>query len=174
MLHVTPSAVLNTPRLFDARTRVGIFGLFLAITIALPAFIHNQWITGPVINACLFLAAALLGPAEAIGLGLMPSAVALSAGLLPLPLAPMVPFIMIGNALLVSVFSSFQTRSFWMGVLLAAFLKFAFLQLSFLWVMRYWFAGEIMTKVQLILSWPQFFTALLGGFIAFFVFRALK
>ena len=55
-------------------------------------------------NAVLIIAAVLLSPFEAVLIGLVPSAVALSSGLLPLALAPMVPFIMIGNAILVGVF----------------------------------------------------------------------
>ena len=54
------------------KTKVIIFAFFLAISIILPAFIHVQWITGPIINAALLLAAVLIGPMEAVLLGLMP------------------------------------------------------------------------------------------------------
>src|SRR3989339_550766 len=63
----------------------------------LPFYIHIQWITGPVINAILIIALFLLGIRSAFLFCLVPSLMALSGGLLPPILAPIVPFIMIGN-----------------------------------------------------------------------------
>ena len=107
------------------RSRLLLFAVLLALIIILPGFIHNQWITGPVINAALILAAVCIGPMEAVILGLMPSTVALSSGLLPLPLAPMVPFIMVGNAVLILSFQYFAFKNYPLRLLVAAFLKFA-------------------------------------------------
>ena len=86
-------------------------GLMLVASV-LPRFVHNQFITGPIINATLFLAAAILGSGPAILIGLVPSVVALSSGLLPVHLAPMVPFIMISNAILILVFNYLKKINF--------------------------------------------------------------
>ena len=64
-------------------------------TIA-PLF-HQQWVTGPIVNAMFIMAVALLGVQNAILLCLLPSTIALSVGLLPAILAPVIPFIIISN-----------------------------------------------------------------------------
>lgn len=151
-----------------------VFSFFLTLLIGVPSFVHSQWITGPMVNAILFTSVLILGPLEALMLGLMPSAVALSSGLLPLPLAPMVPFIMLGNALMVLVFSKFRKQSFFVAVVVAAFLKFAFLHQTVVWLMKRLLSGELVAKLAIMMSWPQFFTALIGGGIAYLAFGAFK
>ena len=74
-----------TKSLSILQAKVILFAVFLAVVTMVPAFIHIQWVTGPMVNAVLILALVLIGPMEAVLLGLMPSTVALSAGLLPLP-----------------------------------------------------------------------------------------
>jgi len=103
------------------------FSWMLAFSIVIPALTHSQYVTGSIINALLIMATILLGPLEAVAIGLIPSAVALSTGLLPLPLAPMVPFIMIGNALLIVCVSFLRSKSYTLAVGVAALVKFAFL-----------------------------------------------
>lgn len=99
----------------------------MAVASILPRFIHNQFITGPIINATLFLGAVTLGTGNAILVGLVPSVVALSSGLLPMPLAPMVPFIMISNAVLIIVFNWMRKIHFGAGAIAASLVKYAFL-----------------------------------------------
>ena len=160
---------------FDAvQTRVFLFILFLLILSVVPAFVHAQWVTGPMVNAILLLAVVLIGPMEAILLGLMPSVVALSAGLLPLPLAPMIPFIMLGNALLVAVFSYLYKKNFFTALGIAAFLKFAFLHQSVVWLMSRLLEEPIVAKLAVMMSWPQFFTALIGGMVAYGILKGIK
>lgn len=154
--------------------RLALFGVCLAISIGLPSFIHIQWITGPLINSILMLAAVLIGPMEAIFLGMMPSTVALASGLLPLPLAPMVPFIMLGNALMIFIFYHLHKKHFIGAVVLAAFLKFAFLHFTVALLMSRLLEGKIVAQLALMMSWPQFFTALIGGAIAYSFLKGLK
>jgi len=156
------------------RAKIILFLVGLAITIILPAFFHNQWITGPIINATLLIATVLIGPMEAMMLGLMPSTVALATGLLPLPLAPMVPFIMIGNSLLIAVFHYIRKSSFWAGVGIAAFIKFAFLHFSVTLVMARLLDSGFTAKLATMMSWPQLLTALIGGVIAYPVLKNIK
>ncbi|MBN2087872.1 hypothetical protein JW758_06020 [Candidatus Peregrinibacteria bacterium] len=151
-----------------------VFAVFLAISISLPAFIHIQWITGPIINACLLLAVVLVGPMEAMVLGLMPSAVALSAGLLPLPLAPMVPFIMIGNAVLIAVFYYLRNQNYALRLGISALLKFAFLHFSVVFIMNGFLADSLVSKLMIMMSWPQFFTAVIGGVIVYPIIKSSR
>lgn len=156
------------------RSRLLLFGVLLALVIVLPGFVHNQWITGPIVNAALILAAVCIGPMEAVVLGLMPSTVALSSGLLPLPLAPMVPFIIIGNAVLILSFQYLAVKNYVVRILVAAFLKAAFLIFSVTFLMDKLFEKEFLGNLLLMMSWPQFMTALIGGFIVYPLFKSKK
>ena len=140
--------------------------LVLVVAIV-PRFVHNQFITGPLVNAVLFTGVAILGAGPAILIGLVPSVVALSAGLLPLPLAPMVPFIMISNAILVLIFAGLRRLNFWTGVGAAALIKYLFLYIASSWVVSLIAQDKIAAKASAIMmSWPQLATALIGGAIA--------
>jgi len=154
------------------KAKAVIFALFLAIAIILPAFFHSQWMTGPIINATLLLATVLIGPMEAILLGLMPSAVALSTGLLPLPLAPMVPFIMIGNAVFIVIFHYLRGQNFVFRLGISAFLKFAFLHLSVTFAMSKLLDTGLVAKLAVMMSWPQFVTAVMGGVIIYPIIKS--
>ncbi len=126
------------------------------------------------VNAVLLVAAILIGPMEAVLLGLMPSTVALATGLLPLPLAPMVPFIMLGNAILIAVFYYLYRRNFFVAIGVAAFLKFAFLHQTVVWLMGRFLEENFVAKLAVMMSWPQFFTALIGGAIAYLILRGVN
>ena len=169
---------MKTKILFESlnstKVRILLFAVFLAIVTVVPAFIHIQWVTGPMVNAILILALVLIGPMEAVLLGLMPSTVALSAGLLPLPLAPMVPFIMLGNAVLVAVFHYLYQKNVFAAIGIAAFLKFVFLHQTVVWLMDKMLDGKIVAKLAVMMSWPQFFTALIGGVVAYGVLKGMK
>ncbi|MDD5738442.1 MAG: ECF transporter S component [Candidatus Pacebacteria bacterium] len=155
----------------------------LAVSIIAPLF-HFQPITGPIVNACLFVATAMLGVQAGIMLGLLPSLVALSVGTLPAPLAPMVPFIMASNAIMVVVFAegvkllttykefnSLYIPSFAINVVLASVLKFLFLFSTSYIVIHLIAQKPIAQKAAQMMSWPQLTTALLGGLIAFIVLK---
>ncbi len=150
------------------------FAIIAVFVGIVPTVVHNQWMTGPFINALLFLGCVLIGPMEAVVLGLVPSTVALSSGLLPLPLAPMIPFIMISNAILVAVFYYVNKMNFAVAVLISAFLKFLFLYSFSTFLAQNLLADTLLPKVAIMMSWPQFATALIGGIFAFAVLKFLK
>lgn len=145
---------------------------FLSVAIAVPHFSHNQFVTGPIVNAILFLSAGILSPSSAIMIGLIPSVVALSSGLLPPALAPMVPFIMISNAVLILTFSNFRKLNYWSGVFAATFFKYAFLYGTSVFVVQIITNQSVAVKaVAQMMAWPQIVTALAGGIIAFGVLK---
>jgi hypothetical protein len=156
------------------RSKVALFALLLSVAIVLPALFHNQWITGPIINATLLLATVLVGPTEAVLLGLMPSTMAFLGGLLPLPLAPMLPFIMIGNAVMVMTFHTVRPKNFWGAVGLAALFKFAFMHGSVVFLLSRMMDSGLTAKLAVMMSWPQLFTAIIGGVIAYPIIKALR
>lgn len=149
------------------------FILFVAIATVAP-LVKNQAIVGPLVNTTLFISAVVLGTSSAILIGIIPSVVALSAGFLPAVLAPMVPFIILGNAILVSVFSIVGKRNFFLGVLVASIAKFLFLYFTSSLVINLLLKKEVANTVATMMSWPQFLTALAGGILAFLFLRATK
>ena len=150
------------------------------IATALPFFIHPQWITGPIINAILILVLFLVGIRSAMVVALVPSLMALAGGLLPAVLAPVVPFIMISNAIFVVTIDWFynqmkdSSQGYWQGVAAGAILKFAFLYLSVSWITKLLLKQELAAAVSKMMSWPQLATAVLGGLIAWVVLKWLK
>lgn len=137
----------------------------VGIASVAPLF-HQQMITGPVVNATLFLAAIILGAKRGIFVGLIPSVIALSVGTLPPVLAPAVPYIMISNAILIAVFSLLRNKNYWLAVVAASFLKFIFLFSTSSIVISLLMKKELAGSVATMMSWPQLITALAGGFLA--------
>lgn len=144
----------------------------LFLSIFLPSLIHQQAITGPLINAILLIATVKLSTSSAITIGLIPSVVALSRGLLPLALAPVVPFIMLANALYVVLFSKVKERTFTGAVVLAATGKFALLYFVSQLLLANLLPQKFLTPASQMMSWPQLVTALAGGLIAAIVLKA--
>jgi hypothetical protein len=155
------------------RTRVIGFVLLLGIATVAPLF-HNQFITGSVVNATLVVAVALLGMRDAILVGLIPSSIALAVGLLPPVLAPMIPFIIVGNAIFVVTFGYLRQRNYWLGLVSGSILKFAFLFGTSSIVISLLLNQNLASSVAVMMSWPQLVTALAGGMIAYGVLQGLR
>ena len=149
------------------------FASLLAIAVILPLF-HQQWLTGPLVNAILFIAVVLLGSQNAIIMGLLPSTIALAAGLLPAVLAPMVPFIIISNTIMIVAFDKAKDKNFWVGIVGASVLKFIFLWSTSYLVILLLLNKEIAAKVSAMMSWPQLVTAIAGGVIAYVFLKSIK
>lgn len=143
-------------------------GLVLAAIIAPAIFAHtpqNQWVTGTLVNTALFLAAFRLPFANAVLVAIVPSTIALSRGLLPLPMAMLIPYIMIANVLLISVFKGLNKKPL-IGVIIASLVKF-----SFLYVLTLIVASKLSSPLIVMLQWPQLITALAGGFLALAIIK---
>lgn len=158
-------------------TKLKLSVLFSFLIFFIPSFVHQQFLTGPIINALLILSFLYLGKSQAFFLALIPSTVALSRGLLPLPLAPMVPFIMISNCIYILVFAKFQTKSQtknFLAIFLAATIKTLFLFFISKLLMENILAAPLASKIATMMSWPQMWTAILGGIMALLISSALK
>lgn len=146
------------------------FVFLIGIATIVPLF-HQQMITGPIVNATLFAATILLGTTGGIFVGLIPSLIALSVGTLPAALAPMIPYIMLSNAILVLTFSFLKERNYWLAIGVSSFLKFIFLFSSSSLVINLLLRKELAQSVASMMSWPQLVTALLGGGLAWIILR---
>lgn len=162
----------QTKTLTKISSRAGQALTFLSIALFLPSVIHQQAITGPIINAVLLLSSLLLGPSTAMMIGLIPSVVALSRGLLPAPLAPVVPFIMISNALYIFVFSQLKAKNFATAVVAASIIKFSLLHFVSQFLLASLLPSKFLTPAANMMSWPQLVTALAGGFIAWVIINS--
>ena len=151
--------------------KTAIFSFFIGLVVLMPAFVHYQPITGTIINATLFIAVLVFAPEIAILIGLLPSIIALSGGLLPTPLAVIVPFIMISNTILVLTFHFLKKKNLFVGIIVASFLKFLFLFLTSSIVINFLIKKELANQVALMMSWPQLLTALSGGLIAYIFYK---
>lgn len=148
------------------------FSGLMAVAAILPHFVHNQFITGPIVNATLFLAAYYLGSGEAVLIGIVPSVAALASGLLPAVLAPMVPFIMISNAILIVVFNWLRKINFGAGAIVASLAKYLFLYITATFVISKIMPQTLAAKAGLVMmAWPQLATALVGAVIAYGVIK---
>ena len=163
----------------DGRSIAQTAGLLLVISF-LPFFIHLQWLSGPLVNALLILILFLSGIRSAMLAAVIPSFMALAGGLLPIPLAPVVPFIIIGNIIFILTidyiyYSSRNTiGAYWKGIIIGALLKFAWLFLSVNYITGLLLKKELAFAVTQMLSWPQFATAVIGGAIAWGILKWLK
>lgn len=148
--------------------------IVLAGVATIAPLIGQQAITGSIVNAVLFITVSVLGLQAAILAGLIPSLVALSVGLLPLVLAPMIPFIMVGNITLVLVFDYLRKRNYWLGMISASILKFLFLFSTSSIMVNLILKKEIAQKMAVIMAWPQLLTALAGGLITYLFLKSIK
>lgn len=153
-------------------TKVFQLSIFVAIVVVAPYFL-NQLLTGSIVNALLFIAVIILGLESALFLCLIPSIVSIYTGLLPMALLPMIPFIIVGNILLVLTFNFINKKGFWISAIPAAFLKFIFIWISGTLLANYIFT-EVGNKIMLMVSWPQLLTAIAGASMAFIFLKTIK
>ncbi|MBN2104810.1 ECF transporter S component [bacterium] len=167
---------MNTKNRLIAR-----LALLIALTLVIQAMGLPQPVTGPLINALLFLTTGLLGPLAGIMLGIITPVVALIRGQLPSILAPMVPFIAIGNAALVIIYSLIgriilsrihKQWAVFLPIVFASFGKFCVLLLSVRIIVPVMLGRHFPPKIELIMALPQLLTAL-GGGILFLLMRRI-
>ena len=149
------------------------FAALTGVAVVAP-LLGSQFVSGSIVNAVLFTTVILLGWRSAVLMATIPSLIALSVGLLPLVLAPMVPFIITANIILVSVYNFSLKKNYWLRVILASFLKFVFLFFTSSIVINLFLTEKVAAKVAIMMSWPQFVTALIGGLLAYFFFKGIK
>ncbi|MFA5228450.1 MAG: hypothetical protein WC446_01690 [Candidatus Paceibacterota bacterium] len=135
-------------------------GLLLIAFLA--PFIGNQFLTGTIVNATLILSFFLLGYRGAILICFLPSVISLSLGFMPM--AIMLPFIMLGNIILVSSFK--LIKNYYLALFSGGVLKTFLLFLS---------ASVLISNptVLSMMSWPQMLTAISGGFLAYLIKKKL-
>ena len=163
--------------------RLGAFGLLLSAALVIPAFGWPQAITGTLVNALLLLTVELLGVGPAIALGTLTPLGGLMHGVLPLPMAVMIPFIMLGNATLVALYGALRGRNRYLALGVAAGAKCAVLYAAVTALALRPLAltvGGAAKPVAMppaliaMMAWPQLVTALAGGLLVLALLRLRK
>lgn len=158
-------------------------GLLLVLALLVPSLGLPQAITGPLVNALLILTVETAGLGAALAIAMVTPLAALLRGVLPLPLMVMIPFIVLGNAMLAGVYNALRTRNRWLALAAGAVVKFLLLFAAVTWLVARPLhlvldgaAQPVALPVSLIqmMAWPQFVTALTGGLIAFGVLGLVK
>ncbi|HET8560491.1 MAG TPA: hypothetical protein VFL69_08250 [Marmoricola sp.] len=152
------------------------FAVLLGASVLAPMLGLPQLLTGTIVNAALLIATVVLGPRAAVSVGILPSLFAVMSGQLPTPLAPLVPFIMIGNALLVVVFWAARRRGYWVGAATAAVVKSCWLLATahLLVATTDLLPAPVVPLALTMMGWSQLATALAGGAVAFAVLRSAR
>ena len=156
--------------------------LFLALTLVIQLSGLPMPVMGPLVNGILLLSSVILGLLPALLLGTLTPVIALIRGYLPPFLAVLIPFIVVANGILVTTFTliskvipnpSDRIFSIQMiaSISLAAVLKTAFLFVSIRVLVPVWFGMAIPDQIALMMTTPQFLTAMAGGLIALFGIR---
>ncbi len=147
--------------------------IFIGLASIAPLF-PMQVIAGLIVNALLFMAVIFLGIRHALIICALPSIIALSTGLLPFVLAPIIPFIIVGNIILVSIFNYVKDKNYWIGIISASLLKFIFIFATSLVIVDRFLSAKIASNILHMMSWPQLVNALLGGIIAYAFLKFIK
>jgi hypothetical protein len=144
---------------------------FIAAAVIVPALLahtpQNQWITGTIVNAIIFLAVWRIGIVNAALVAILPSSVALIRGLLPAPMAVLIPYIILSNIVLIAIFYALKKYPL-AGIISASLAKFLFLFAISTYFIK--IAGSLLVMMQ----WPQLVTALAGGLIAVGIIKITK
>ena len=148
------------------KTDITVFFILLAV-VTLAPYTRNQYISGTIVNCTLLIATATLGIRAGLLICIIPSTIALATGLLPVVLAPMIPFIILGNAAFIIVFDYLKKINFWLGSISGAVLKFGLLAGSISLVTHLITNKNTAAHVAYMMSWPQLVTSLAGCVVAF-------
>jgi hypothetical protein len=140
-----------------------------ALAIAFQALNLRQPITGPGINAILYVASIYIGPVSGLMVGLLTPWVAFMTGIMRL--APAVPVIMAGNAVLALVSGYLARFNRYLGMGLGAVCKYAAMTLGIKYLIAR--GTNIPAPVYASLTITQLFTAITGAILASVILAGL-
>lgn len=156
--------------------RVGIVAPFLIALggLMLVPLIPNQFISGPLVNAMLFVITVFLGLRGGVILSFVPSLMALMSGLLPAIMALFIPFIMLSNVIMVVLFHYARQKNYWFGIGTSAVAKFVFLTVASRIFFQVFLNKPMTETLTMMMSWNQLYSALMGGIIAYVFLKFIK
>jgi hypothetical protein len=159
--------------------------ILISLTLCVEMLGLPQPVTGPLVNMMLILTTLILNPAAGVSLGCISPLVAVLRGQLPAILLPMVPFIMVGNALLVLVFGALRKKYppatapllspiNWIALVAGSAVKFLWLWGAARIVLPVFLGVRVEAKFIAMMAMPQFITAVIGSILALAIYQTLK
>lgn len=143
----------------------------LRMFIPVPPFV-SMFIIGSTVNACLLVAVEIVGWRPALVLAVAAPVVAYLQQVLALPIF-IIP-VAIGNAIYVLGYRLIVGKNLYLGVGCAAVLKMISLYFSVSWILKFVdLPAKLATILQMMMSWPQLVTGVIGGILCTLVVRRL-
>lgn len=154
-----------------------VWDLTIGLTaFSVPFFISGpQWLTGTLVNTLLFISVIKLSKQRLLPVILLPSIGALLHGVLFGPLTPFLlyflPFIWVGNSILMATFAYLRSKIFkGFNIIIAATLKSLFLFV----IANLYFHFHIVPKIFInSMGLVQFITAIIGGLVALSILKVI-
>lgn len=155
-------------------------GLLLALALIFQMGIKIPTLVGPLVNFVLIASTLTVGILSGVIIGCFTPLIALVVGVIPAFLAPQIPFIIAGNAILVIIFgitnNYIKKGGGYLGLALGSLLKFAVLAGSIRLIINF-YSHSIPVKaipgVIATFSVPQLYNAVIGGILAIIVVKLL-
>ena len=128
----------------------------------------SSFIVGPLVNMCLLIATVTAGLAGGITIAILVPFTSLISNHLAIATAllPFAPVIAISNVIFIMVFYFLYNKNKYVGVVIAAVLKFGFLFVSIRVFLNIFDFPKFSVMLVTLFSYPQLITALIGGFVA--------
>lgn len=156
-----------------------LFISFIALSVYAPIISHHyQPLSGTIVNTILFLTVMMLGLKPALLISFLPSPIAYATGLLPKPFLPLIPVIIrniiLGNIILVAIFHRLYPKSYFIGSVSAAIIKFMVIFSATALIAGLILPAPLLAKVLAMFGWMQLATAIAGGLVAYSIIKLTK
>lgn len=163
---------LGLPIALAGRKAVLISSAVFLLSFFVPFMLgHPQWLVGTIVNACLFLSATFLSKKMYLPLIILPSLGVLARGVIFGPLTAFLiyflPFLWLGNLLLIIVFRRTYYLKYPFSVFIASAVKYLFL---FSVAGIYFKLGFVPAVFLQAMGLNQLSTALAGGIMSYIIF----
>lgn len=140
--------------------------------ISLPA-LGSTFIIGSLVNASLAASSVVVGVWGGIIISIMAPIIAFLQQ--HIKFVWLIPIVAVGNMVLVLLYGWWYRKNKWTAIGLSSFLKATALYLMIKIAINVLIVPEPAAKMMsLMFSWPQFVTAVIGGFLASFVLKILS
>lgn len=148
-------------------------GLSLALLVAMQVIGLPNWITGIAVNAVFIFVFLQLGLKFAAFLAILSPVGGLVSGHLPAVLYPLVPVIIVGNLLLISIYSPLKNRNLFLRLILPSLFKASFIFLIGMNIISWLEIGEKLKWLALPVLGIQFITSCGGILLGEKLFSAI-
>jgi hypothetical protein len=144
----------------------------IRLLIPIPPFL-STFLIGSLMNTCFLIAAEIVGMGPALMIVFLVPIVAYFQQVLPLPIF-IIP-VALGNAIFIGIFLMGRHWNYWVNIVIAAASKAIFMYAVFSWLLTFIAIPiKIATGLLFIMSWPQFITGVIGGFLAGIIKKRLR